>query len=874
MNAPPQVLSILELLDALEKESKRAWSDALLLTFNFEASFFEGRVLGRLRALGARVAVLADARVWDPDPISLGNAGRAYLLSPVLAAGAFHPKLVLLVGEDASLALIGSGNVSVGGWVLNAELWNQFEARDGRAPTVLFQLALWLRQLSQTGLRMSDPARQRLGDVATSLQRVLDDCQPTDDGTQLVSNLVEPISEALPSAPAADLLIGAPFVDGHAVRKVVDRIAPATITWLVQEQLTSADLGKVRAELAGGPPLEIRAERLSDASHFRYRHGKFIEWRTPGGWVSLTGSPNLTTQALYRSAEHGGNVELGVLREADRSIWPDPGVVAKTVHPLEPTEDIALAVHRPPSRRESSVGPTIVSAIRDGDALLVDLADSARRGCQIQGCDSPLHGGWQTLGSIPTGTHTGRLPFPGKPVRIVRATYGALTEPGASTPVTDAEAIQQFPMRSGHESGAWRAKEDVMKEGPWNFLRALGRQVELINGEIRRTRAGRPTQAPHGTNRTPGIAQDSDDTRTAWLWEEWDTVCAQRHGSGFRRFARGLPRISPGWPDVPPLEIFDDGGDVTPDPVAAPNPPREDAAEPEPKARWELQAKERNQCIEQLRRYAKLAEPIPSPDFYLAVGQVTLYLYTQEAWFDDDAEPIDLLRHFINQALAGPSSLVPADSIKTFGELASVLVSRRVDFSAGTQATLAANALFELVSHSPGVAQAELLEEMLRFDEGQYLLTESGTPLTAMTVLDALDRRATRGDFDAAVRIAESAGLEASIESPFTLTVAGKVTDAVRLACQLLDGLSGPVALHLIGSHRRYTVLWREPDLFLITHQEHPRWEHLQSPRGLVGIAVAEQPGSLRVSHGPLLRPISEAIALARDLGIALDGSS
>lgn len=870
MNGAPQVLNILDLLDTLEKEVGRTWSDALLLTFNFDASFFEGRVLGRLRSLGARVGVLADARVWDPDPITLGNAGRTYLISPVQALGAFHPKLVLLVGEDSALALVGSGNVSLGGWVLNAELWNQFEARDGGAPAVLFQLAHWLRLLSQAGLRMSDLARQRLIDVATSLQLVLDGCQRNGDESQLVSNLTQPISEALPSAPGSELLIGAPFVDGPAVGKIVDQIAPATITWLVQEQLTNADLGKVRAEIAGGPSLEIFAERLPDPTRARYRHAKFIEWRTPAGWASLTGSPNLTTQALSRTVRRGGNVELGVLRGTDRSIWPDPGMDPATVHSLEPTEDVPLAAHRPPQQRRSDVGPGVVSAIRDGDSVVVELVEAVKRDCQVEGCESPLHGGWQTLGTIPAGALAWRLPLPKRSVRIVRATYGTSLEPGSSTPVTEVEAIQQFPMRPGRDSGAWRRKEEVMEEGPWGFLRALDRQLRIINGEIRRKRSVEARDTTAGGGPTARKAPDSDDAQTAWLWEDWDEVSAKRQGSGFRRFARGLPRIAPGWPDASPAEDFDGEGDVSPDPDPEPEQPEEES-ELEPRMRWELEAEERKHCVEQLRKYAKLEEPIPSPDFYLAVGQVTLYLYTQEAWFDDDPEPIDLLRRFIAEALAAPSNLLPSDSIRTFGELASVLVGRRVDFSAGTEASLAASALFDLVESSPGVVQVELLEEMLRFDEGQHLQTESGTPLTSMAVLEALDERASRGDLAGAVRVAESAELEASIESPGVLTVAGKFTDPIHLACQLLEGLSGPVALRLLGSHRRFTVLWQEPDLFLIAHHPRPRWEHLRSPRGLTGIAVAEQPGSLRVPHGPLLHPIDEAMALAQHLGVNLE---
>lgn len=251
----PQELNLLDLLDALAKERSQVWTDALLLTFNFEAPFFEGRVLGRLRALGARVAVLADAGVWDPDPMALSNAGHSYLLSPVVMTGAFHPKLTLLLGDDRALALIGSGNLSRGGWAFNAELWNAYEAISGEAPLVLFELAQWLQKLGLTSIGMSASARQRLHDVAAALRRVLDGCHPTEDGSKLVTNLDRAIAEGLPHASSGELLVGSPFVDGRALRAVVDRIQPASVTWMVQERLTNADLAAVRSELASGPPL-------------------------------------------------------------------------------------------------------------------------------------------------------------------------------------------------------------------------------------------------------------------------------------------------------------------------------------------------------------------------------------------------------------------------------------------------------------------------------------------------------------------------------------------------------------------------------------------------------------------------------------------
>lgn len=88
--------------------------------------------MGRCRAAGAVVTVIADATVWAPDPIALRSAGQEYLLGLAATRRAFHPKLMLLQGGDGALAAIGSGNLTTSGWQYNTELWRCFEATGRR----------------------------------------------------------------------------------------------------------------------------------------------------------------------------------------------------------------------------------------------------------------------------------------------------------------------------------------------------------------------------------------------------------------------------------------------------------------------------------------------------------------------------------------------------------------------------------------------------------------------------------------------------------------------------------------------------------------------------------------------------------------------
>jgi hypothetical protein len=119
-----------------EMEASGDWDveEALFLTFNADVAFLEHGVLGLCQSMGARVTVIADAGMWSPDPLAMKGAGTEYLVGLVSHSGAFHPKLTLLVGEDRVLALIGSGNLTMGGWQHNSELWNVLRAEDGQAP--------------------------------------------------------------------------------------------------------------------------------------------------------------------------------------------------------------------------------------------------------------------------------------------------------------------------------------------------------------------------------------------------------------------------------------------------------------------------------------------------------------------------------------------------------------------------------------------------------------------------------------------------------------------------------------------------------------------------------------------------------------------
>lgn len=107
---------------------------SLITTFNAYLPFYEEIVLSRLRAAGCRHnIVLMDATqchaVYSHEETRPRYAGREYTLVPMRSRGAFHPKILLLVGRRKAAIFVGSHNLTLSGFGYNRELTTRFEFR-------------------------------------------------------------------------------------------------------------------------------------------------------------------------------------------------------------------------------------------------------------------------------------------------------------------------------------------------------------------------------------------------------------------------------------------------------------------------------------------------------------------------------------------------------------------------------------------------------------------------------------------------------------------------------------------------------------------------------------------------------------------------
>jgi hypothetical protein len=354
------------LIDQLEQAD-----EVLLLTYSLNLAFWERFALGRARALGALVTVVADPTVAEVDTAAVRHAGVSYLDGRAMCAagGAFHPKLVVIAGEDHTHVAVGSGNVTVGGWHGNAELWTVLHARAGSTPAALHDLAGWLSRLPER-VTFSPKVDDALGRAATHLRKF----SVNDDGPSLVHNLDRPLLEALPSEAVDELTVYAPFFDrsGDALDALAKRFTPKRMRVLVQRDQTVVDGVNLERVVRGhrGQVALLRSDR--------YHHGKLIEWHSNGQRRALVGSPNLSGAALLKPMAEGGNCELALLCDLDQSLAPEAGSPVSG-------EEIAALQWRP--RNEPRPAITLLSALLDQDGLHLMLGKPLPSAAILQAAD-------------------------------------------------------------------------------------------------------------------------------------------------------------------------------------------------------------------------------------------------------------------------------------------------------------------------------------------------------------------------------------------------------------------------------------------------------------------------------------------------------
>ncbi len=374
-------------LDLYKLLDSGPYDHAMILTYTFDPTFFEGYCLANLAALHSckRISVYLDRATYNKI-ISGTNLPRQanlrYLLHPVSAAQVFHPKLVLLTSPNKGRLLFGSANFTRPGLTSNAELVGiyDFKAKDWEGLAPVFRSAFRLLK----GIADRWPARN----LTSNLQEMLRDSPWLEEDQQkcgtpeLISNLDWPLLEQLiskMSGPMDSVSVVSRYFDEspQILDELVGQTAAKKIKIFTQNGCTTLPAAWLQHSAVKTGRIAIYLSDYSSGNQDQSLRGKAFALQNKHGCLFAFGSANCTTPALLDSAAHGNVEALMAVRLSAREV---SGLIPRLLDPGDNAERLATPSQlvSQPCERDGDYGDAfpieIVEAEADEELIRVWLA--------------------------------------------------------------------------------------------------------------------------------------------------------------------------------------------------------------------------------------------------------------------------------------------------------------------------------------------------------------------------------------------------------------------------------------------------------------------------------------------------------------------
>lgn len=397
---------------------------ALFLTYSFDGRWFEEAIVPELCERPIETMLV----VRDRNAIANEAPSVRYRKVNACSSSVFHPKLALLVTRDRARAVIGSANLTRGGFERSRELGRVFDLGPQKAKDhgIFASLLAYFHDGLASELR-GDAARD-LEEVARALHEVVTRHEaPAAAAHVLLHGYSKPIwtqvLESLPHRVLRRVVIMSPFFEPDLQRQHPEDPAFGPRDHSVFASLLERDFEfeppkgepPVRVYFRhGGGRTELPVRKLGEygdklvyfAEDTATLHAKLLllegaegEGREPF-LVALHGSPNFTAAALTRQPPHG-NSELAVLttlpakrkgfERAVRVLGLDRGF-----HRVEDPSSLQTeATTEPPALISRGVAD-LTYRVDEGVVVLI-LVQAAPAGARVR-VRLPQDGSWNVVG--------------------------------------------------------------------------------------------------------------------------------------------------------------------------------------------------------------------------------------------------------------------------------------------------------------------------------------------------------------------------------------------------------------------------------------------------------------------------------------------
>jgi len=296
-------------------------TNVIVLTHNIDFVFLQNMVLPALRKCGhPSLTVFADAQcaaeTYQFQHMMLDTIGRRYRVVPIAMRPGFrfHPKAILLSGPNKGTLLVGSGNLTFGGWRENAEVWCRFDTdTDTTAPFAAFRDYLY--SVTSLASMRSDPelevgeafdGKTRAWAVEMASPAVLVG-KPGNDAA-----VFDQMKAMIEDRKINQAYICTPYFDasGHAINALHQAFDCPVMVAVPQKRSNMSQ----RCADSLGKEISIKAmtfqhKDINDAFRSAFIHAKWYAFETDDEVVAFAGSANCSQAALTIPGALG-NAEL------------------------------------------------------------------------------------------------------------------------------------------------------------------------------------------------------------------------------------------------------------------------------------------------------------------------------------------------------------------------------------------------------------------------------------------------------------------------------------------------------------------------------------------------------------------------------------
>ena len=305
-----------------EISNSRGYSIALLTTFNFEISYFERTILSALYDKGIKnIELFVDANELEKavsESID-NNLNKKYIANPIRINSAFHPKIVLLLGEEKAKLIVASANIKTSGYTLNNEIYNVFEySKDSQENLNLINDVIsFFERLNGMSYYQDERIFNKINDLIYRHRRT------DNNDIKLIQNLdlsvIDQLKEII-KEKVVSIDIAVPYYDNELLgyKSLSEAFDCKNINLYLQNGLSifPVDYNK-NNEIVESDNIYTYLKLKSNGKKNFY-HGKVFRINTENKAYILYGSSNCTLSALSKTFHNGGNIECNILESGQK----------------------------------------------------------------------------------------------------------------------------------------------------------------------------------------------------------------------------------------------------------------------------------------------------------------------------------------------------------------------------------------------------------------------------------------------------------------------------------------------------------------------------------------------------------------------------